>query len=76
MLQAAHRSSKPLLAIGLYALALAAAMYAEFPWLALLPVVMLGVWLAIERLDALMLILVAAVPLSLNLEEMEIGGLP
>jgi len=75
MLQAAQRSSKPLLAIGLYALALAAAMYAEFPWLALLPVVMLGVWLAIERLDALMLILVAAVPLSLNLEEMEIGGL-
>ena len=50
-------------------------MYAEFPWLALLPLALAGVWMAFTRLDALLLMLVAAVPLSLNLEEMEVGGL-
>lgn len=50
-------------------------MYLDFPWLALLPLALGGVWLAFARLDVLLLILVAAVPLSLNLEDMEIGGL-
>ena len=49
--------------------------YHDFPWLALLPVAAAGIWLAFTRLDILLLFLVAAVPLSLNLEEMEIGGL-
>ena len=50
-------------------------MYLDFPWLALLPLALGGVWLAFARLDVLLLILVAAVPLSLNLEDLEIGGL-
>ena len=49
--------------------------YNDFPWLALLPVAAGGIWLAFTRLDILLLFLVAAVPLSLNLEDMEIGGL-
>ena len=49
--------------------------YHDFPWLALLPVAAVGIWLAFTRLDILLLFLIAAVPLSLNLEEMEIGGL-
>ena len=49
--------------------------YHDFPWLALLPLAGAGIWLAFTRLEILLLFLVAAVPLSLNLEEMEIGGL-
>lgn len=50
-------------------------MYADFPWLALLPLAIAGIWMAFTRLDVLLLLLVGAVPLSLNLEEMEVGGL-
>ena len=49
--------------------------YFDFPWLALLPLAVGGIWMAFTRLDALLLFLVAAVPLSLNLEDMELGGL-
>lgn len=50
-------------------------MYADFPWLALLPLAIAGIWMAFTCLDVLLLLLVGAVPLSLNLEDMEVGGL-
>ena len=59
---------------GAYALLLAAAFYFEFPWLALTPLVVGVIWLAFHRLDALMLLIVACVPLSLSLEDLEVGG--
>ena len=46
----------------------------EFYWLAALPVVVGIVGLALSRRDLLLLGLVATVPLSLNLEQLEIGG--
>jgi O-antigen ligase len=62
-------------AIGLFALALSAAFYFEWPWLAVLPVIIAFAWLAIVRLDAFILLLIGFVPLSLSLEDMELGGL-
>ena len=70
-----NRSHWPLIATAAFAGALAVGMYADFPWLALLPLAIAGIWMAFTRLDLLLLLLVAAVPLSLNLEEMEVGGL-
>lgn len=61
--------------IGGYALTVAAAMYLDFPWMAILPAVLTVVWMAIVRVDLLMMTIVAAVPLSINLEEMELAGL-
>ena len=49
--------------------------YRDFPWIALAPMAAAGILMAFTRLDILLLFLVAAVPLSLNLEDMEIGGL-
>ena len=49
--------------------------YRDFPWIALVPMAAAGILMAFTRLDILLLFLVAAVPLSLNLEDMEIGGL-
>lgn len=60
---------------GAYALLLAAAFYFEFPWLALTPLLVGVIWLAFHRLDALMLLIVACVPLSLSLEDLEVGGI-
>lgn len=60
---------------GGYAALLAVAFHFEFPWLALLPIVLGIAWLAFYRLDALMLLIVACVPLSLSLEDLEIGGI-
>ncbi len=58
-----------------YATLLAISFYFEFPWLALAPFVVGIAWLAFHRLDALMLLIVACVPLSLSLEELDIGGI-
>ena len=62
-------------ATGAYAALLALAFYFEFPWLALSPLVIGVGWMAFHRLDALMLFLVACVPLSLSLEDLELGGI-
>lgn len=61
-------------AIGLFAVTLSAAIYFEWPWLALLPAAAAMIWLAFVRLDTFLLILVACVPLSLSLEDLELGG--
>ena len=71
----ASKHNSAYLAIGLYAVALAVSVHFDFHWLALLPVVGLVAWMAFSRLNALVLVLVAAVPLSINLEELELGGL-
>ena len=62
-------------AIGAFTVALAAAIYFEWPWLAFLPAVMWMAWMAFARLDILILVLVACVPLSLSLEDLELGGI-
>ena len=62
-------------AIGLFAVALSAAIYFEWPWLALLPAVIGMMWMAFARLDTLILVLIACVPLSLSLEDLEVGGI-
>ncbi len=61
-------------AIGLFAVTLSAAIYFEWPWLAFLPASIAMIWLAFVRLDTFLLILVACVPLSLSLEDLELGG--
>lgn len=44
-------------------------------WLNLLPVVLLILWAAIAAVDSLLLFIAFATPLSINLEEMELGGI-
>ena len=61
--------------MGAYATVVAAAFHFEFPWVALLPLLLGVAWLAFHRLDILMLMLVACVPLSISLEDLEIGGI-
>ena len=68
------RTHWPLLLTIAFTVAVMLGVYHDFPWLALLPVAAAGIWMAFTRLDILLLFLVAAVPLSLNLEDMEIGG--
>lgn len=46
----------------------------EFYYIALLPVLLLIVWGIFVRLDWLILFIVACVPVSLNLEQLELGG--
>jgi O-antigen ligase len=46
----------------------------EFYYFALLPLVLLVIWAAFMRLDWLMFFIVACVPLSLNLEQLDLGG--
>ena len=62
-------------AIAAYAVLLAVAMYLDFPWLALLPAILCLGWLAFTRLDILIMLLVGAVPLSLSLEDLDVGGI-
>ncbi|MFM1932591.1 MAG: hypothetical protein RL226_1894, partial [Bacteroidota bacterium] len=64
-----------LLAAGLsFAVVQAIAIGMEFYFLALLPVVMVVLWTAFFRMDVLLMVVVASVPLSINLESLEIGG--
>ena len=46
----------------------------EFYYLALLPVALLIIWGVFVRLDWLTLFIVACVPVSINLEQLELGG--
>ncbi len=47
----------------------------EFYWLNLLPVGLLLAWTALFRPDRLLLVIAFATPLSINLEELELGGI-
>lgn len=61
--------------IAAYAVVVATCMHFGFPWIALLPLALLFVWMAFLRMDLLMAFLVAAVPLSFSLEDLELGGI-
>jgi hypothetical protein len=63
-----------LYALGLlFALANGVFIALEFYYFALLPLVMLVLWAAFMRLDLLLLFVVFSTPLSLNLEELDLG---
>lgn len=47
----------------------------EFYWLNLLPVVLLVVWAMLTSVDRLLLFIAFFTPLSINLEELELGGI-
>jgi O-antigen ligase len=48
---------------------------AEFPWLALLPAAMLAAWAMVVVPERLLHFIAFATPLSINLEELDLGGL-
>ncbi len=58
----------------LYLAILGVSIYQEFYYTAVLPVVLGVVWMAIYRLDILLLVIAACVPVSINLEDLGIGG--
>lgn len=60
--------------VGLFILANSVAIAFEFYFLNLLPLVMLAAWLAFYHYDKLVYFVVLATPLSINLEELAIGG--
>ncbi len=59
---------------GLFIVANTAAIAFEFYFLGLIPVAMLAAWLALNHYDKLVYFVVLATPLSINIEELEIGG--
>lgn len=59
---------------GLFIAANTAAIAFEFYFLGILPVIMLAAWLALYHYDKLMYFVVFATPFSINIEELEIGG--
>jgi O-antigen ligase len=67
---------RKLLGLGLsYALILALAIFLEAYFIAAIPLVLLVLYFAFFRLDVLMLFIVACTPFSLNLEDLELGGI-
>ncbi len=63
-----------LLLCGLFVVANTAAIAFEFYFLGLIPVIMLGAYLALNHYDKMVYFVVLATPLSINLEELAIGG--
>ncbi|MFN3875335.1 MAG: hypothetical protein ACK4L7_05450, partial [Flavobacteriales bacterium] len=63
------------LACAAFVLANAALTAADFPWLALLPIGMLAAWAIVVKPEQLLLFIAFATPLSINLEELAIGGI-
>lgn len=47
----------------------------EFYWLNLLPLVLLIVWALVSAVDSVLLFVVFATPLSINLEQLDLGGI-
>ncbi|MGB1074807.1 MAG: O-antigen ligase family protein [Flavobacteriales bacterium] len=60
---------------GVYLAALAVGMWMDFPWLAALPLVLLIAAWAFVRTEWLLALLVFCVPLSFNLEALDLGGI-
>lgn len=52
-----------------------ALMAAEFYWLSLLPIALLLLWAMFTAVDRLLFFIAFATPLSINLEELDIGGI-
>src|SRR5690348_827217 len=59
----------------LFVLANAFLMADRFYWLSVLPAVLLVVWAMLTTPDRLLVFIAFATPLSINLEEMDLGGL-
>lgn len=55
--------------------ALGVSLYFEFYFAFLLPLAMIGLWAAFFKLEYIWFFVVATTPFSINLEEMEIGGI-
>jgi O-antigen ligase len=55
--------------------ALGVSLYFEFYFAFLLPLAMIGLWAAFFKLEYIWFFVVATTPLSINLEELEIGGI-
>ena len=69
-------ASLPAVAVGLgFAAAVALGFFFDFPWLAALPVAIVPVIAAVARPHVALAFLYFAAPLSINLEELEIGGI-
>lgn len=65
----------PVLLAGVgFAICQAVAISFEFYFLALLPILLAVVWTAFFRMDLLLMFIVLSVPASINLEQLEIGG--
>jgi len=47
----------------------------DMPWLALLPAALIAVWAMLAAADKLLLFIVFATPLSINLEQLDLGGI-
>lgn len=47
----------------------------DFPWLNLLPLALLAAWAVVAATDKVLLFIVFATPLSVNLEQLELGGI-
>lgn len=47
----------------------------DMPWLALLPAALLTLWAMVAAADKLLLFIVFATPLSINLEQLDLGGI-
>lgn len=60
---------------GLFVLVNMAFLATDRYWLTLLPVALLLIWAAVASADKLLLFVVFATPLSINLEELELGGI-
>jgi putative inorganic carbon (hco3(-)) transporter len=63
------------LAAGLYILANAIAIWQEAYWFAVFPLLAVVIWSVFFRLDQVLLFIVLCTPISLNLENLEIGGI-
>jgi len=59
----------------LFIVANTVAMAKEFYWLNLIPAALVVVWAMVASLDRLLLFIVFATPLSINLEQLDLGGI-
>lgn len=62
------------IASGAFIALFAAGLYFDFPYLLLIPGVMVVLWTAFFKLEYLLLFITFFTPLSINLEDLEIGG--
>lgn len=63
------------IASAIYLLLLAVSLYFEFYYTALLPLVLVVFWAAFYKLEFLLLFIALCTPFSINLEDLELGGI-
>ena len=71
----AHLKKWLYLGSGLYLALMAVSYYFEFYYVALLPIAALFFWLAIYRIEVLLILITLFTPFSVNLESLELGGI-